>query len=265
MPTSDAFLPEFIQSTFFSGYTVFNTLVYGVILIFFLYIIWKLFNKLEINPISLIYSVIPFILLGSSTRALVDNYILPKTVFLITPGIYFLVGFVCVISFIISYYLNKTNEKLDYRYILFLIGLIVSIIPLSFINHLNFTPLVYILVLWLFLTFLIFLTRRFWSLYKDNVNFSIISAHLFDASSTFIAVNFFGYYEQHVLPNFIYTSFNNPVTILPLKFIIISFVLILIDKYVDDSKLNGLLKLCVFILGLAPGLRNFITLSIGII
>ena len=264
MPTSDTFLPDYIQTLFFSGYTIFNTLVYGIILVLILIIIWKLLDKLDLNPISLIYPIIPFIILGSSTRALVDNYILPKTVFLITPGIYFLVGFLCIFSLLISYYIY-TKKDFNYKYTLFLIGLIFAIIPLSYINHLNFKPLIYILILWIILNLIIYLTRRFWSFYKDNINFTIISAHLFDASSTFVAVNFFGYYEQHVLPNFIYTYFNNPIIIIPLKFLIISLALYLIDKYVDDKKLNGLLKLSVFILGLAPGLRNFITLGIGII
>lgn len=261
MPTSDTFLPTFIQTVFFSGYNVFNTLVYGVILVFILFFIWKMFDKLDLNPVNLIYSIIPFILLGSLTRALVDNYILPKTVFLITPGIYFLVGFLCIFSLLFSYYLSKSK----YQYILFLIGLVFCFIPLSYLNHLNFKPLIYILILWLVLTVLVFLTRIFWDFYKDNVNFSIISVHLFDASSTFIAVNFFGYYEQHVLPNFIYSIFNTSFSIIPLKFLFISLALFLIDKYVDDEKLNGLLKLSVFTLGLAPGLRNFITLGLGII
>ena len=33
MPTVDSFLPDIIQTTFFSGYTVFNTIVYTLILV----------------------------------------------------------------------------------------------------------------------------------------------------------------------------------------------------------------------------------------
>ena len=58
-----------------------------------------MFKKLEIDPLSIFYSIIPFIFLGSSTRALVDNGILPKTVFLITPGLYILIGLLTIVSF----------------------------------------------------------------------------------------------------------------------------------------------------------------------
>ena len=89
MATADTFLPDIIQTTFFSGYTVFNTVVYTLILVAFILAIIKMFKKIKIDPISIMFSLIPFIFLGSSTRALVDNGIYPKTVFLITPGLYY--------------------------------------------------------------------------------------------------------------------------------------------------------------------------------
>ncbi|MBO7518586.1 MAG: DUF63 family protein, partial [Methanobrevibacter sp.] len=66
MATVDTFLPDIIQTTFFSGYTVFNTVVYTLILVIFVLAIIKMFKKLDIDPISIIYSIIPFIFLGSS-------------------------------------------------------------------------------------------------------------------------------------------------------------------------------------------------------
>ena len=36
---------------------------------------------------------------------------------------------------------------------------------------------------------------------NNKFNLSVLTAHLFDASSTFIAVDYYGYYEQHVLPS----------------------------------------------------------------
>ena len=262
MPTTDKFLPQIIQSIFFSGYTIFNTLIYGIILIRILYGILKLFKNLKINPKSIIYSIIPFIILGSLTRALVDNHILPKTIFLITPGIYFLIGILTIISLLIGYYLNE-KEKINYKYTIFIIGLILAIIPITLIPHINLTPLIYIISIWGIFTIIFYLIGKVWTLYKDKINLSIISAHLFDASSTFIAVDYFGYYEQHVLPNFIHSYINTAATMFPLKIIVISLALYLVDKYIDDETINGLLKLTIFVLGLAPGLRNFLTLAIG--
>ena len=101
------------------------------------------------------------------------------------------------------------------------------------------------------------------NLYDGKINLSIISAHLFDASTTFIAVDYYGYFEQHVLPDFIYNLTGTAITMFPLKIIVISFGLYLVDKYIDDEIISGTLKLAIFILGLAPGLRNFLTLAIG--
>ena len=50
---------------------------------------------------------------------------------------------------------------------------------------------------------------------------------------------------------------------IPLKIIIITFALYITDKYIDDENINGLLKLTIFVLGLAPGLRNIITIAIS--
>lgn len=283
MPTVDTFLPDFIQSTFFSGYTVFNTVVYTLILVIFILVIIKMFKKLEIDPLSIFYSIIPFIFLGSSTRALVDNGILPKTVFLITPGLYILVGLITILSFLFSIYLfNK--KGIDYRYSLFFIGLIFSLPNLMFFSNVNFTALIDVIVTWV-LSSLIFLGLVFFVLYiKNNViknmdkinlsnfiqkikkykiNFSIVFAHLFDASTTYVAVEYFNYTEQHVLPNALYQLFDTYLTLFPMKIIVIVAVLYIIDQYFDDLTIKNLLKLTVFVLGLAPGLRNILTLILG--
>ena len=56
MATVDTFLPDIIQTTFFSGYTIFNTVVYTLILVIFILAIIKMFRKIEIDPISIFYS-----------------------------------------------------------------------------------------------------------------------------------------------------------------------------------------------------------------
>ena len=283
MPTVDSFLPDIIQTTFFSGYTVFNTIVYTLILVIFILGIIKMFKNLEIDPLSIFYSIIPFIFLGSSTRALVDNGILPKTVFLITPGLYILVGLITIISFLFCIFLfNK--KGIDYRYSLFSLGLIFSLPNLIFFSKVNFTALLNVILTWI-LSSLVFLGIVFLVLYvksnisknpekinlsnskekikKYKINFSIVLAHLFDASTTYVAVEYFNYVEQHVLPNALYQLFDTYLTLFPMKIIVIVAVLYIIDQYFDDLTIKNLLKLAVFVLGLAPGLRNILTLILG--
>ena len=86
---------------------------------------------------------------------------------------------------------------------------------------------------------------------------------MFDASTTFIAVECFNYYEQHVLPNALNRLFGTYLTVFPMKIIVVLSVLYIIDQYIDDLTIKNLLKLTVFVLGLAPGLRNILTLILG--
>ena len=263
MATVDTFLPDFIQSTFFSGYTVFNTVVYTLILLVFVLAIIRMFRKIEIDPISIMFPLIPFIFLGSSTRALVDNGIFPKTVFLITPGLYILIGLVTIAALCFSVFLYNRKD-IDYRITLFLIGLVLIIPNLIFIPHINAVPIFYVLAIWIFTTLIFFALSYFITFFKDKVNLAILSAHLFDASSTFVAVEFFNYTEQHVLANALYQQFHTSLTMFPMKIIVIVAVLWIIDQYFDDETIKSLLKLTVFVLGLAPGLRNILTLATGV-
>ena len=275
MATVDTFLPDIIQTTFFSGYTVFNTVVYTLILAIFVVAIIKMFKKLDIDPISIFYAIIPFIFLGSSTRALVDNGFYPKTVFLITPGLYILVGLITIASFLLSIYLFNKME-IDYRYTLFFLGIIFSIPNIILFSKLNFTAIIYVLITWIIAS-LIFMAIAFLVLYvknknsqnaiekivKHKINFSIVLAHLFDASTTYVAVEYFNYSEQHVLPNALNQLFDTYLTLFPMKIIVIVAVLYIIDQYFEDQTIKNLLKLTVFVLGLAPGLRNILTMALG--
>jgi len=259
---------NFLSAYFFSGYTIFNTLVYGLILVFALFMIIKIFKHFKINPTDLLIPLIPFILLGSSVRALVDNGIYPYNWFLITPGIYFIVAGIVVVSILLGVFIQK-KTRIDFRYILFSIGLVLVIINLINIPNINLIAFSQILFFWLLMTAVFIIAGYFWNLftlsfYNGKINLSIISAHLFDASSTFIAVDYYGYFEQHVLPSSIYNISGTAITMFPLKIIVICISLYLIDEYIDDEILSGTLKLAIFVLGLAPGIRNFLSLAIGI-
>ncbi|MCD6476868.1 MAG: DUF63 family protein, partial [Candidatus Aenigmarchaeota archaeon] len=94
-----------------------------------------------------------------------------------------------------------------------------------------------------------------------KINASIIIAHLFDASSTFTALTFFGFKEQHVVPTFLFNLFKGPWIFFPTKIIVVWSVLYLIDKYSDDKFFNNFLKIVILILGLALGIRDFLTVS----
>jgi len=95
------------------------------------------------------------------------------------------------------------------------------------------------------------------------VNSGILSAHLFDASATFVALSYFGYLEQHVVPR-LFIPFMGPAAMFFLKLVVVIPVLYLIDRYAEKGSFRNFLKICVLILGLAPGLRDVLRLVAGV-
>ena len=86
---------------------------------------------------------------------------------------------------------------------------------------------------------------------------------MFDATNTFVALYFFGYNEQHFVPN-IFISLFGPWIFIPIKAIAVIAALVLIDRYSDDKEFNNYLKLVIGILGGATSVRDFLRLIAGV-
>ena len=56
---------------------------------------------------------------------------------------------------------------------------------------------------------------------------------------------------------------DSAIVMFPLKIAVILPALYIIDTYVEDKTIRNMLKLAIFILGLAPGIRNFLSLAMG--
>ncbi|MGB9978618.1 DUF63 family protein [Methanobacterium sp.] len=258
-------ISEFIQQNFLylhPGYTVLNTVVFGIILGIAVILIIKMFKYIKKDPKDLFIPLVPFIFFGSSARALVDNGIYPLVIWLVTPGIYILTGLVTIATLLISVYVER-KTKFDYRYFILIVGTILCIPNILSITHLNWIAFFEIVGTWAVMSSIFVLLGKKWSLLKDKFNLGILSAHLFDASSTFVAIDFYGYGEQHVLPNALMNLAGTAAVMFPLKIAVILTALYVIDEYVEDDIIRNMLKLAIFILGLAPGLRDFLSLIMG--
>ncbi|HNS24519.1 MAG: DUF63 family protein [Euryarchaeota archaeon] len=256
---------EFIEENFLylhPGYTLLNTIVFGIILGLAILIIIRMFKWLQKDPGELLLALVPFIFFGSSARALVDNGLYPLTLLLVTPGLYVLTGLITITALLLSVFMEK-KMGWDYRYTLFSLGSFMCLFNLVMIEHINPVPLLQILGAWALISAPFIFLRNKWWLLKDKFNLSVLIAHLLDASTTFIAVDFYGYGEQHVLPNFLTQMVDTAVVMFPLKITVILTVLYIIDTSVEDKTTRNMLKLAIFVLGLAPGLRNFLSLIMG--
>jgi len=256
---------EYIRQNFIylhPGYTILNTVVFGIILGICILLIIKMFKYIKKDPAELMIPLIPFIFFGSSARALVDNNIYPLTYILVTPGIYILTGLMVIITLLFAVFIErKTN--FDYRYIIFAVGAVLCIPNILFMSPINLVATLQVVGVWAIVSSIFALLRNKWSLLSNKFNLSVLMAHLFDASSTYIAVDYYGYYEQHVLPSALTTLFGTALVMFPLKIVVILGALYIIDTYIEDRTIANMLKLAIFILGLAPGLRNFLSLIMG--
>lgn len=260
---------EFIMDNFFylhPGYTTFNTIIFGLILGMIILGIIKIFNKIDKDPLDLVYPLIPIILFGSTSRALVDNHIYPRIHLLATPGIYIFIGLLTILILIISIIIEK-RSNIKYSNIITIFGstILIPNIILIIIHGINLEITIFELLIWLFISGIFILLRNNIKLLNNKGNLEVLSAHIFDATSTFVAMDFFGYYEQHVLPTFLINMSGTALIMYPLKIGIILLILYIIDKEVDEKTTNHMLKLAIYILGLAPGIRNFTTLIISLV
>lgn len=258
-------IQSYIQENFIylhPGYTLYNTIVFGIILGLAVLLIIRMFRWIKKDPKDLFIPLIPFIFFGSSARALVDNGIYPLSYMLVTPGIYILTGLSAILTVLLSVFIEKKTNW-DYRYIIFAVGVFMCIPNIYFAQYINLVVVFQVLGSWALVSApFLFLSRK-WSLLKDKFNLGILMAHIFDASSTFVAVDYYGYGEQHVLPNALTQLADSAIVMFPLKIAVILPALYLIDTYVEDKTIRNMLKLAIFILGLAPGIRNFLSLAMG--
>jgi len=136
---------------------------------------------------------------------------------------------------------------------------IISIGPvLGMFNIKNFLGIEYIL-LW-FTPWIIIFSLIKWPI--ENKSVSLL--HLFDGTATFVSLQYFNYFEQHVLPRWIIGLTGTPFSFVVVKLVVIVLVLKVLDKNSSDKEFNNYLKLIIGILGFATGFRDFLRLVIGV-
>lgn len=246
---------EWFQNYFINtiGYNTVNTSVYAILLVIMAYLIFRVLEKLKIKiDRRLIFSIIPYIIFGSTLRVLRDANILDGYLFT-TPLIYFLVfGYTFSVLLITTFIQRK--KKYSYHKIMFSIGAISAFIAISFVDIINLSAIKYVLLF--FTPWLLFLKIIPWKLENKLAT----AAQMFDANVTFVSLYFFGYFEQHVLPNFIINLSGHVYSFVIAKFIAIFSILYVIDRFSDDNKINTYIKMVIAILALATGTRDLLRL-----
>ena len=233
-------------------YTLPATITYAVIFVLAVYGVYKLLEKLKVKfTEKLIFSLIPFVILGGVVRALRDAEIIYTSWLFVSPPIYFYIFFIALISLLVSERLFKESEKA-----VFVIGTSILFVHLLFLKIVVIEALFYILFVWSAVISVLFTLGKIFNLeiFRD-INIIAIASQLLDAVSATISIEFFGYGEQHVLSNFIMQNFGTWVFI-PVKLVVAILAVWLIDKYAENEDIKNYLKFIIIVLGLALGVRN---------
>ena len=264
-----------------SGYNIINTLVFAVILIAFIPLLTKLFEKTKIKmDLKFYLSMIPFILLGSSVRALVDFgyypplYIhLTQSIFfalLITPGVYFFIFGPALLSVALAYFAEKRWKIETHKFIaglgvfflLFTHLLLYSFYSMPGSAGFRILPPFLVFGFGAVMCYLFYMfADRFFPFFRQKIPFLLVATHLFDASTTFVGMQFYGFWEKHVLPTFIIGIFG-PFSMYFLKLLVIPAVVYVL-RDMENKTERDLIYFAVFVLGLAPGFRNLLLLLFG--
>lgn len=264
-----------------SGYNIINTLTFGIILILFLMPLTKLFERTKVKiDLKFYLAMVPLLLLGASVRVLVDFgfyqryfvYLTPTIFFslVITPGIYFLIFIPAIIAVILAYFAREHWKVPEHKTIAAVSTASFFIVhALLFQSHtpasLGFNP---------FSTLLIFaFSMLFWALFygaithlklgffRQKIPFLLVATHLYDASTTFVGLQFYGFWEKHVLPNLIIGVFG-PFSMFILKLMVVPAVVYLLRDLENRTERN-LIYFAIFVLGFAPGTRNLLLALLG--
>jgi uncharacterized membrane protein len=259
-----------------SGYNPVNTLTWGIILGICVFGVIRMLKKLDVRVDDrFIWSVLPFVLAGSSLRVLEDADVFspPLSYLFITPNIYFVVFAVTVLCLVFSRKVCARGKPDDWYHLFSGLGLFWFFcnlgVLLSYEEIRNPAAFLAIVLGGTSLALLLyFLAKKGgFSILTDRINFMILWAHMLDASSTFVGVDFLGYYEKHVVPSYLIELTGTAFVMYPLKLSIFLPVIYILDTRFSDEEsisLTTFVKMVIIILGLSPACRNTLRMALGV-
>jgi len=227
-------------------YNLVNTFFYGIFAFFGIYIIYKLLEtkKTKLDK-KFVLNLLPYLIIASLIRALVDHNQLSKNFFTVSPGIYFSVASLFIIGLLFGKLKFLGISSLSIL-ILSNINLFLSIVQ----DKLNYLILIIVIMT------ITYLFTAFYSDYNFIEKFALLS-QFFDGINTAFIINMFGGVEKHVIPSFImdkFGAFSFPIVKL------LAMILIINILRKDTTKFEKLILIAIGSLGLAQGLRNLFSL-----
>jgi uncharacterized membrane protein len=257
-----------------ASYNLVETLTYAFVLILIcIFVVLKMLARLKVEiDTRFMISVLPYIFAGSSLRVLEDSdiFLPPLQYLFITPAIYFVVFAVTISVLSLALALERNGKIEDYHGFFCTAGIAWALVNMAIllyvgeVKHLDYVAA--ILFLGILATGIVYIVSQLFNfaVLTDRLNISILFTHLLDASSTYVGMDWLGYYEKHVVPTFfidIAGKFtDHPALVMyPLKLLVFIPVFYMLDSQFNedkDKKFIPLMKLVIIVLGLSPAVRN---------
>lgn len=254
----------------------------GILLVLLALALKFLFNKIKIDKIFII-TISPYMIMAIAIRVLADvGFYERSKLWNITPGVYIVAFVLAFIMILIGFQLEKRNN-IAYWKLPFVVGVVGVIYFLTnLIPFFNY-PLRIIVPLSMAagITLIVYLiSPLFYKYIREFENTAILFGHLLDGCATFIAIDYYGFGEEHLLPLFLINLTGTALIMIPLKLILILVVIYLLDTLYKEERKNFKekevtifkykfkittltmhnfylsIKVLVFILGFGPGFRN---------
>jgi len=158
------------------------------------------------------------------------------------PNIMFVMLF---ILFSFNLYLVKEAQNSSTIIMLMSVGAIISLMGSFTFHHTKWMPAAHML---------------------NPLYLTLYFGHFIDGSATYLGIDKYGYVEKHVLPTWFIDTFGTAIVMLPLKFLVVTGVIIALEneeQEEDQKQMISLLILFLLALGLGPGTRDILRIMFG--
>lgn len=276
---ADFFYDNFIDPIMSrTGYNPVNTATYAIIALASVYVIYILLKKkgIEIDK-KFVYSILPFVLLGSTIRVVtdsidsgifkgigpihqlvLDSHIYDYGVVTASPGIYLVTAAILFLSMIILRLLKKW-ELLPYVAIVLWAPHFLLLVPFM-------TYFLYAIPILILAAIPGYAAYKY---FKSEMAGLIVGGQALDGAATFFTIEIFSqltgrtYFEQHVVSSFIGDNFGYfGFYLLKVALATLISYVIITDKKAEEKE-KWYIGLLVIIMGFAPGIRDVLRMVIG--
>jgi uncharacterized membrane protein len=249
------------------AYNLVNTTVYALVAIVALYGLFKILRRFNVVFDGKFFlAVVPFIFFGSSLRAFVDSEIYGISFWTVSPGIYILTAGIFIAALFLSLGVERFLKVSYWKSSIAVGGSILAVhfgLVADSLQPANLPYALAMLGLAVGISLALFFAFKYAKFSAGKENFAPFPAHMLDAATTFIAVDFLGAIEKHPLPALSSSVVGTAAIMFPLKLLVLVPLVHFLNKEFEDKQVVNYFIIAVAVLGLAEGLRNLLTVLIA--